>query len=84
MKKVDKTLKANGSFRKMTFKTGNTNTQVACAWAGAVIEWVTGAFGHGQLGQKANELQKAYERHKQLIHQWTNRWKGPHDQPMEH
>ena len=33
-------------------------TQVACGWAGAVKEKVTGAFGQEGLAQKAQNRQK--------------------------
>ena len=40
-------------------KAGYTATLVACGWAGAVIEKVTGAFGQEQWAQNAQKCRKS-------------------------
>ena len=40
-------------------KAGYMATLVACGWAGAVIEKVTGAFGQDQRAQKSQKRQKS-------------------------
>ena len=51
---------------------GYTATPVACGWAGAVKEKVTGAFGQKGLAQKAQKCQKNKKGTNQPTNQWTN------------
>ena len=43
-------------------KAGYTATLVACGWAGAVMEKVTGAFGKERYAQKAKKRRKSNSR----------------------
>ena len=47
-----------GGIRQCSNKAGYTATPVACGWAGAVKEKVTGVFGQVGLAQKAQKKKK--------------------------